>query len=138
MSHACVRMLRQAGTETFESKTHSFIITGVWQERVANLKTDYEMQEIRYIKQTEEHKNFKGEIKHLRKQVKDWTAMKDIVSPRPDWKRLREYLPGRLSLLSNYICAKGSSSHLFCGVSNIQGCASMPRNGHGSSQNALL
>ena len=105
---ACGDRQVHTGTKKFEVTTHSFIIAGVWQERVANLKTDYEMQQIRYIKQTEEHKNFKGEIKHLRKQVKDWTAVKDIVSPRPDWKRLREYLPGRLSLLSLHLC-EGSS-----------------------------
>lgn len=64
--------------------------------KLAGLKTDLQMQDVRYTKQTEEHKNFKAEIKHLRKQLQDWNAVKAIVSPRPDWKRLHDYLPGRL------------------------------------------
>jgi archaellum component FlaC len=62
--------------------------------RVANMKTDLEMQEVRYTKVTQEHKSFKAEIKYLRKQLKDWETVKDSVSPRPEWKRLQQYFPG--------------------------------------------
>lgn len=54
------------------------------------------MTNIRYIKQTEEHKNFRKEIKHLRSQLKEWTEIKDSVSPRPEWRRLQECIPGRI------------------------------------------
>ena len=62
--------------------------------KVADLKTDIDMTNVRYIKQTEEHKNFRKEIKHLRTQLKEWTEIKHSVSPRPEWKRLQEYVPG--------------------------------------------
>jgi cell division septum initiation protein DivIVA len=52
------------------------------------------MQDVKYVKQTQEHKQYRAEIKHLRKQIKEWTQIKDCVSPRPDWKRLRDYMPG--------------------------------------------
>ena len=64
------------------------------QEKIANMKTDLEMQDVRYTKQTQEHRNFKSEIKQLRLQLKEWTSVKHSVSPRPEWKRLQGYLSG--------------------------------------------
>ena len=82
----------------------------IWQSKLAGLKTDLEMQDVRYARQTQEHKNFKAEIKHLRKQLQEWTAVKDTVSPRPDWKRLHNYLPGQLVRCSHCLSNTLSSN----------------------------
>lgn len=59
---------------------------------VAEMKTNFEMQELKYQNVVKEHGRFKAEIRHLKSQLKEYHEERAGLSPRPEWKRITQFV----------------------------------------------